>query len=277
MTHVLAPTRSRRRSCHPVRRMSSSRSRAGSLPGQQLAAERQPLAEQPRVAHERGEDVGATAGLPRRPGRAARGPGRPARRRACGRDAGLRCGMARQATASGPRHGKDPPMIRLTAMLRRNPALSAGEFHAHWRDVHAAKILVGARHRRAGRALRAAPPRARRCRPLDRQRRLRRRDRPVVPQDLDDFAAMVADPEYRRIVGPDERPCSTWPAASTCSPTSPGDRWLGGVRLRSPAGDRARHRCGRGGAGGRGRATRTPGSWSSATRRWRPATGWSRT
>ena len=32
-------------------------------------------------------------------------------------------------------------MIRLTAMLRRNPALSAADFHAHWRDVHAAKIL----------------------------------------------------------------------------------------------------------------------------------------
>ncbi|MBN2623692.1 MAG: EthD domain-containing protein, partial [Acidimicrobiales bacterium] len=32
-------------------------------------------------------------------------------------------------------------MIRLTALLRRNPALTAEEFHAHWRDVHAAKIL----------------------------------------------------------------------------------------------------------------------------------------
>jgi EthD domain len=95
-------------------------------------------------------------------------------------------------------------MIRLTAMLRRNPALDAAEFHAHWRDVHAAKILSV---------------------PGIGDRVVRYEQHPRVPdvpgrwtgsdgfdgvtvqwfRDLDAFAAMVADPDYRRIVGPDER------------------------------------------------------------------------
>ena len=95
-------------------------------------------------------------------------------------------------------------MIRLTAMLRRNPALSAEQFHAHWRDVHA--------------------PRSWRC-PGIGERVLRYEQHPGSPdapgqwtgsdgfdgvtvqwyEDLAGFAATVADPEYRRIVGPDER------------------------------------------------------------------------
>ena len=95
-------------------------------------------------------------------------------------------------------------MIRLTAMLRRNPALSADEFHAHWRDVHAARILAV---------------------PGIGDRVLRYEQHPRVPEapgqwtgsegfdgvtvqcyeDLAGFAATIADPEYRRIVGPDER------------------------------------------------------------------------
>jgi hypothetical protein len=94
-------------------------------------------------------------------------------------------------------------MIRLTAMLRRNPALSAEAFHAHWRDVHAAKILAV---------------------PGIGDRVLRYEQHPRVPdapgqwtgsegfdgvtvqwyEDLAAFAATIADPEYRRIVGPDE-------------------------------------------------------------------------
>jgi hypothetical protein len=95
-------------------------------------------------------------------------------------------------------------MIRLTAMLRRNPALSAEEFHAHWREVHAARILAV---------------------PGIGDRVLRYEQHPRVPdvagqwtgsegfdgvtvqwyEDLASFAATIADPEYRRIVGPDER------------------------------------------------------------------------
>jgi EthD domain len=95
-------------------------------------------------------------------------------------------------------------MIRLTAMLRRNPALSAEEFHAHWRDVHAAKILsvpgIGDHVVRYEQHPRIA-------------------DRPgswtgsegfdgVAMQwfrSLDDFDRMIADPRYREVVGPDER------------------------------------------------------------------------
>lgn len=94
-------------------------------------------------------------------------------------------------------------MIRLTALLRRNPALTAEEFHAHWRDVHAAKILSV---------------------PRIAEWVVRYEQHPRVPdaagrwtgsegfdgmtlqwyRSLDDFEAMIADPEYRRIVGPDE-------------------------------------------------------------------------
>jgi hypothetical protein len=94
-------------------------------------------------------------------------------------------------------------MIRLTALLRRNPALSAEEFHAHWRDVHAAKILSV---------------------PRIRDWVVRYEQHPRVPEaagrwtgsegfdgmtlqwyrSLDDFEAMIRDPDYRRIVGPDE-------------------------------------------------------------------------
>ncbi|HEY2997270.1 MAG TPA: EthD domain-containing protein [Acidimicrobiales bacterium] len=94
-------------------------------------------------------------------------------------------------------------MIRLTAMLRRNPALSAADFHAHWRDVHAAKILSV---------------------PGIGDRVVRYEQHPRVPdvpgawtgsdgydgvttqwfRSLDDFTAMISDPEYQRIVGPDE-------------------------------------------------------------------------
>jgi EthD domain len=95
-------------------------------------------------------------------------------------------------------------MIRLTAMLRRHPALDADRFHTHWRDVHAAKILSV---------------------PGIGDHVVRYEQHPRVPDtpgrwtgsegfdgvtvqwfdDLDGFNAMIADPGYRRIVGPDER------------------------------------------------------------------------
>jgi hypothetical protein len=95
-------------------------------------------------------------------------------------------------------------MIRLTAMLRRNPALDAAQFQAHWRDIHAAKILsvpgIGdhvvrfEQHPR----LPDTPGRWTGSEGFD----------GVTVQwfrDLDAFNAMISDPEYRRIVGPDEQ------------------------------------------------------------------------
>ncbi len=95
-------------------------------------------------------------------------------------------------------------MIRLTAMLRRNPALDAAEFHAHWRDVHAAKILsvpgIGDRVARYEQHPRLADA-------AGRWTGSEGFDGVTVQwyRSLDDFGAMVADAEYQRIVGPDER------------------------------------------------------------------------
>ncbi len=95
-------------------------------------------------------------------------------------------------------------MIRLTAMLRRNPALTAPEFHAHWAEVHAAKIRsvpgIGDRVVRYEQHPRVADPAGRWTGSdgFD----------GVTMQwfaSLDDFTSMVADPAYQRIVGPDER------------------------------------------------------------------------
>jgi hypothetical protein len=95
-------------------------------------------------------------------------------------------------------------MIRLTAMLRRNPALTAEEFQAHWRDVHADKI---------------------RSVPGVRSRLVRYEQHPRLAagangwagtegfdgvamqwyRSLDDFIAMTNDPGYQETVAPDER------------------------------------------------------------------------
>ncbi|HET6775892.1 MAG TPA: EthD domain-containing protein [Acidimicrobiales bacterium] len=95
-------------------------------------------------------------------------------------------------------------MIRLTAMLRRNPALTAEQFHAHWRDVHAAKV-------------RSVPGVAGWVVRYEQHPRLPAGDGRWTGSDgfdgiamqwyrsIDDFHAMVADAEYRRVVAPDER------------------------------------------------------------------------
>jgi hypothetical protein len=95
-------------------------------------------------------------------------------------------------------------MIRLTAMLRRNPALTAEEFQAHWRDVHAGKIVSELRVR---------------------SRLVRYEQHPRLAtggngwagtegfdgvavqwyQSLDDFIAMTSDPGYQETIAPDER------------------------------------------------------------------------
>ena len=94
-------------------------------------------------------------------------------------------------------------MIRLTAMLRRNPALTADEFQAHWRDVHADKILSV---------------------PGVRSRLVRYEQHPRLAagangwagtvgfdgvamqwyRGLDDFVAMTSDPGYQETIAPDE-------------------------------------------------------------------------
>jgi hypothetical protein len=97
-------------------------------------------------------------------------------------------------------------VIRLTAMLTRNPSLTHDEFLAHWRTVHGPKIL--------------AVPGIERW--LVRYEQHERLDAEAagVPwtgtegydgvtmqwfRSLADFYAMISDAEYRRIVGPDER------------------------------------------------------------------------
>jgi hypothetical protein len=99
---------------------------------------------------------------------------------------------------------KEPLMIRLTAMLRRNPALSAEDFHAHWRDVHAAKILsvpgIGDHVDRYEQHPRIADGSGSwtGSEGFD----------GVTMQwfrSIDDFNRMIADPRYQEIVGPDER------------------------------------------------------------------------
>ena len=94
-------------------------------------------------------------------------------------------------------------MIRLTALLKRNPALTREEFLTHWREVHAPTIL--------------SVPGIDRW--LVRYEQHDRVDDDTVPwtgtegydgmtiqwfRSLDDFYAMIGDPEYRRLVNPDE-------------------------------------------------------------------------
>lgn len=94
-------------------------------------------------------------------------------------------------------------MIRLTALLRRNPALSAAEFQAHWSGTHAG-------------LMRALPDVEHRVTRYEQHPRL------VAPgqwtgsegydgmavqwfRGVDDLLAMVADTEYQRTVAPDEK------------------------------------------------------------------------
>ena len=94
-------------------------------------------------------------------------------------------------------------MVRLTALLRRNPALSHEQFEAHWRDVH-------------GPLMRSLPG-------IDqRVVRYEQHPRAVAPglwtgsegvdgmavqwfPRVDDLMAMIADPSYQEKIAPDER------------------------------------------------------------------------
>ena len=95
-------------------------------------------------------------------------------------------------------------MLRLTALLRRNPALSAEEFQTHWRDVHAPLILsVPGIERwvvRYEQHTRASLPGGAWSGTDD-------VDGITLQwfRGYDDFVAMISDPVYRETVGPDER------------------------------------------------------------------------
>lgn len=92
-------------------------------------------------------------------------------------------------------------MVKLICFVKRNPALSIDEFHRHWREDHARKIL--------------ANPAARRY--LVRYEQNHRLGRDYERGgDFDgvaiqwfrsarDFFAMISDPGYQAEVGPDER------------------------------------------------------------------------
>jgi hypothetical protein len=95
-------------------------------------------------------------------------------------------------------------MIRLTALLRRNPALTTEQFQTYWRDVHAATIVSV---------------------PGVRDRIVRYEQHPRTGdagegwtgsegydgiavqwyRSREDFDAMLADPGYREVIAPDER------------------------------------------------------------------------
>jgi EthD domain len=102
------------------------------------------------------------------------------------------------------RTGEGTPMIRLTAMLRRNPALTADEFQAHWRDVHAAKIVsvLGVRDR-----LVRYEQHPRLATGPDGWAGTEGFDGMAVQwyRSVEDFMAMTNDPGYRETVAPDER------------------------------------------------------------------------
>jgi hypothetical protein len=96
-------------------------------------------------------------------------------------------------------------VIRLTAVLKRNPALGRDEFLAHWRNVHAAKIL-------------SVPDIGKWLVRYEQHERVDAATAGVVWtgtegydgvtlqwfRSMDDFYAMIGDAAYRRIVGPDE-------------------------------------------------------------------------
>jgi uncharacterized protein (TIGR02118 family) len=95
-------------------------------------------------------------------------------------------------------------MIRLTAMLRRNPALSADEFNRHWRTTHAD-------------LMRGLPGAGERIVRYEQHPRLadtpggwtgsRGVDGMAVQwfDSLDDLLGMIGDPTYQATVQPDER------------------------------------------------------------------------
>ena len=92
-------------------------------------------------------------------------------------------------------------MIKLICVVKRNPSLSIEEFHEHWRGPHARLISetpgVADRIVRYEQNHRAAAD----------YKRGGNFDGVAIQwfESMDDFVAMVADPEYQAHVSPDER------------------------------------------------------------------------
>ena len=93
------------------------------------------------------------------------------------------------------------PVIKLICVVKRNPSLSIEEFHDHWRGRHARLISetpgVADRIVRYEQNHRAAAD----------YKRGGDFDGVAIQwfDSMDDFAAMVGDPEYQAHVAPDER------------------------------------------------------------------------
>lgn len=93
-------------------------------------------------------------------------------------------------------------MVKLVAVLRRNPDMSFEEFVSHWRDVHGPLIAnepTLARHIvRYEQHVRHRPDQLSGTDGID----------GVAVQwfrTIDDFAAFMAEPKYRELIAPDER------------------------------------------------------------------------
>src|SRR5438445_9524 len=91
-------------------------------------------------------------------------------------------------------------MIKLICVVKRNPSLSIEEFHEHWRGPHARLISetpgVADRIVRYEQNHRAAAD----------YKRGGDFDGVAIQwfESMDDFVAMVADPEYSELIAPDE-------------------------------------------------------------------------
>ncbi|MFZ4668232.1 MAG: EthD domain-containing protein [Microthrixaceae bacterium] len=93
-------------------------------------------------------------------------------------------------------------MVKMFALLRRNPALSRDEFVAHWRDNHG-PLIAG------------TPELARHI--VRYEQHPRHRDDGLSGTDdvdgvavqwfrsIDDFAAFISEPGYGELIAPDER------------------------------------------------------------------------
>lgn len=93
-------------------------------------------------------------------------------------------------------------MVKLFALLRRNPAMSFEEFVAHWRDVHGPLIA-------------SEPTLARHI--VRYEQHPRHRPDPLSGTDgvdgvavqwfesIDDFAGFIGEPAYAELIAPDER------------------------------------------------------------------------
>ncbi len=93
-------------------------------------------------------------------------------------------------------------MVKLFAVLRRNPEMSVEEFVSHWRDVHGPLIA-------------REPTLARHI--VRYEQHVRHRPDPISGTDgvdgvavqwfrsLDDFVGFISEPAYAELVAPDER------------------------------------------------------------------------